>query len=131
MAVLERVYSPAAVQELARRTGRVLLVCDGALVDASSVVAGHPGGAQLLTAHAGADVSQVFRGEAQGGAGHAHSRTAQQLLASLRVGAVAEHGEALEPPPLPAADVARRAEQACLLDPAKGLVFQARQPGSL
>lgn len=123
----DRVYTPEAVQELARRTGRVLLSYDGGLYDASGVVAGHPGGAQLLAGHAGEDVSRVFRGEG----GHAHSRTAEQLLASLRVGSVGERGggahEALQAPPLPAADAARRAEQACELDPARGLVFQARR----
>lgn len=51
------------VRAAAQLSGRALVVYDGGVYDVSSVVAGHPGGPQLISAVAGQDVSRLFRGE--------------------------------------------------------------------
>jgi cytochrome b involved in lipid metabolism len=61
------------VRAAAQLSGRALVVYDGGVFDVSSVVAGHPGGARLISDVAGEDVSRLFRGEVRRQRAHARA----------------------------------------------------------
>ena len=73
--------------------GAEIFVIDGGVYDFSAFA--HPGGKEILRAHAGEDVSEIFRGHhagsthGGGSGGHEHSATAHRILHRLRVGRVA------------------------------------------
>lgn len=68
------------------KNGRCLLVIDGVVHNLEEFVGHHPGGEKYLLEHVGKDATKFFHG----GAIHAHSNAANNLLSTMRLARIME-----------------------------------------